>query len=147
MSGEETIFTWGAPSLKFGWGASDEIGFDLTQYGAKRVLIITDAGLADTDMLHRIVDRMRSYAIDAEIFSQLHVEPTDASMAQAIGYATEQGPWDAFVAVGGGSSIDTAKAVNLLTTFPGELMDYLNAPIGRAQVPPGTCISGRRTHR
>ena len=58
-------------------------------------------------------------------------------MAKAIGYATEQGPWDAFVAVGGGSTIDTAKAVNLLTTYPGELMDYINKPVGGAQVPPG----------
>jgi len=39
---EETIFTWGAPPLKFGAGAVDEVGFELTQYGAKRVLIITD---------------------------------------------------------------------------------------------------------
>ena len=45
------------------------------------------------------------------------------------------GPWDAFVAVGGGSAIDTAKAVNLLTTNPGELMDYVNAPVGRARAP------------
>jgi hydroxyacid-oxoacid transhydrogenase len=137
MSGEETIFTWGAPPLKIGWGASDEIGFDLSQYGARRVLILTDPGLMATEIPHRIADRMRAYDIDSEIFSGVHVEPTDESMEKAIGYATEQGPWDAFVAVGGGSPIDTAKAVNLLTTFPGELMDYLNAPIGRAQLPPG----------
>ena len=137
MSGEETIFTWGAPPLKVGWGASDEIGFDLSQYGVQRVLILTDPGLAATEIPHRIADRLRAYEIDSEIFSGVHVEPTDESMEKAIGYATEQGPWDAFVAVGGGSPIDTAKAVNLLTTFPGELMDYLNAPIGRAQLPPG----------
>ncbi|HYI57363.1 MAG TPA: hydroxyacid-oxoacid transhydrogenase [Microlunatus sp.] len=137
MSGEETIFTWGAPPLKVGWGASDEIGFDLSQYGVQRVLILTDPGLAATEIPHRIADRLRAYEIDSEIFSGVHVEPTDESMERAVGYATEQGPWDGFVAVGGGSSIDTAKAVNLLTTFPGELMDYLNAPIGRAQVPPG----------
>ncbi|HEU5483784.1 MAG TPA: hydroxyacid-oxoacid transhydrogenase [Microlunatus sp.] len=138
MSGDETIFTWGAPPLKVGWGASDEIGFDLSQYGAQRVLILTDPGLAATEVPHRIADRLRAYGIDSEIFSRVHVEPTDASMAEAIDYATEQGPWDAFVAVGGGSTIDTAKAVDLLTTFPGELMDYLNAPIGRGQVPPGS---------
>ena len=39
------------------------------------------------------------------------------------------------LAVGGGSAIDTAKAVNLLTSNPGELMDYINAPVGRARAP------------
>ncbi|HZC52692.1 MAG TPA: hydroxyacid-oxoacid transhydrogenase, partial [Mycobacterium sp.] len=43
--------------------------------------------------------------------------------------------WDAFVAVGGGSSIDTAKAVNLLLTNPGELLDYVNAPVGGGRTP------------
>ena len=61
----------------------------------------------------------------------MHVEPTDESLAQAVEFARDAGPFDAFVAVGGGSAIDTAKAVNLLTTNPGELMDYINAPVGQ----------------
>jgi alcohol dehydrogenase class IV len=56
-------------------------------------------------------------------------------MDKAAGYAREQGPWDGFVAVGGGSSIDTAKAVNLLTTEDGSLMDYVNQPIGGGRAP------------
>ncbi|HST98342.1 MAG TPA: hydroxyacid-oxoacid transhydrogenase, partial [Geodermatophilus sp.] len=44
-------------------------------------------------------------------------------------------PFDAVLAVGGGSSIDTAKAVDLLLTNPGELMDYVNAPVGKARPP------------
>ena len=40
--GSETVFTYGAPLLKFGTGASDEIGYDLSQYGARRVLVVTD---------------------------------------------------------------------------------------------------------
>ena len=102
MSGEETIFTWGAPPLKIGWGASDEIGFDLGQYGVRRVLILTDPGLVDTGIPHRIADRLRAYEIAGEIFAGVHVEPTDESMQAAIAYAAEHGPWDAFVAVGGG---------------------------------------------
>ena len=65
----------------------------------------------------------------------MHVEPTDASLEAAIAHARDTGPWDAFVAVGGGSSIDTAKAVNLLTTNDGELMDYVNAPVGKGRDP------------
>ncbi len=135
---EETIFTWGAPPLKFGAGAVDEIGFELTQYqDVRRVLIITDPGINASGIPQRIQDQLAAVRIESEIFDGVHVEPTDDSMDKAAGYAREQGPWDAFIAVGGGSAIDTAKAVNLITTDGGELMDYLNAPIGRAVAPRG----------
>ncbi len=137
MTEHETIFTWGAPPLKFGAGASDEVGFELSQYDVHRVLVLTDPGVLASGVPHRIAESLTRYGMSFEIFDGVHVEPTDDSMNKAIGYATEQGPWDAFVAVGGGSTIDTAKAVNLLTTYPGELMDYLNKPVGNAQVPPG----------
>ena len=78
---------------------------------------------------------MGQFGIEASVFDGVHVEPTDASMEVAIAHARDTGPWDAYVAVGGGSAIDTAKAVNLLTTNEGELMDYINAPVGRARAP------------
>jgi hydroxyacid-oxoacid transhydrogenase len=134
---EETIFTWGAPPLKFGAGASDEVGFDLAGHGVRRALIVTDHGVSALGVPQRIADNLRRYDVDAEIFDGVHVEPTDDSMAKAAEYARAQGPWDGFVAVGGGSAIDTAKAINLLISHPGELLDYVNKPIGRAQVPPG----------
>ncbi|HEY1672142.1 MAG TPA: hydroxyacid-oxoacid transhydrogenase [Streptosporangiaceae bacterium] len=132
---EETIFTWGAPPLKFGAGAVDEIGFEMAQFGAKRVLILTDPSINALGIPARIADSLTRYGITSEIFDGVHVEPTDDSMDKAAGYARSQGPWDGFIAVGGGSSIDTAKAVNLLTTDGGELMDYLNAPIGEGRAP------------
>ena len=64
------------------------------------------------------------------MFDRARVEPTDASMVEAIEFARSEGPFDAIVAIGGGSSIDTAKAVNLLVTNDGDLMDYVNAPVG-----------------
>jgi hydroxyacid-oxoacid transhydrogenase len=131
----ESVFTYGAPQLKFGNGAADEIGHDLLQLGAKRVLVITDPGVAATGTPQRVADQMARFGIEGHVFDQSHVEPTDGSLRQAIGYARDNGPWDAFVAVGGGSSIDTAKAVNLLTTNPGELMDYVNLPVGKGQAP------------
>ncbi|MGY1619050.1 hydroxyacid-oxoacid transhydrogenase [Geodermatophilus sp. SYSU D00691] len=134
---EETIFTWGATPLKFGPGAVDEIGFDISQYGVERVLIITDANVHSAGLPQRIADSLTKYGIRSEIFDGVHVEPTDESMDKAAGYARAQGPWDGFVAVGGGSAIDTAKAVNLLTTDGGELMDYINKPIGQARAPKG----------
>jgi alcohol dehydrogenase class IV len=131
----ETVFTYGAPGLKFGPGASDEIGFDPSQYDVRRVLVVTDPGVAATGHPQRVADQMARFGIEAAVFDGVHVGPTDASFEAAIAHARDTGPWDAYVAVGGGSSIDTAKAVNLLTTNDGELMDYINAPVGRARVP------------
>ena len=131
----ESVFTYGAPQLKFGSGASDEIGYDLSLTGARRVLVVTDPGVAATGNPQRVADQMAQFGIEAHVFEGSHVEPTDESLQRAIDHARDTGPWDAYVAVGGGSSIDTAKAINLLTTNPGELMDYINVPVGGGKAP------------
>jgi hydroxyacid-oxoacid transhydrogenase len=135
MSMSETVFTYAAPALKFGAGASAEVGHDLAGYGARRVLLITDPGVAATGHPARIAERVTARGLHVTTYDRVHVEPTDESMRDAIEFARDAGPFDAILAVGGGSAIDTAKAVNLLTTNPGELMDYINAPVGKAQSP------------
>ena len=131
----ETVFTYGAPNLKFGAGAAEEIGHDLTTYDAGRVLVVTDAGVAAAGHAAAVVERIAAAGIEVEVFDRVRVEPTDESLEEAVDFARRTGPYDAFVAVGGGSTIDTAKAVNLLSTNPGELMDYVNAPVGKARKP------------
>ncbi len=131
----ETVFTYAAPGLKFGAGASAEIGHDLGQYDARRVLLITDPGVAATGHPTRIAEQIAAAGIEVVVFEDAHVEPTDESLAGAVEFGRSEGPFDAYVAVGGGSAIDTAKAVNLLGTNEGELMDYINAPVGRALDP------------
>ena len=131
----ETVFTYAAPALKFGPGASAEVGHDLRSYGARRVLLVTDAGVAATGHPARIAEQVTACGLEVTTFDRARVEPTDASMTEAIEFARDAGPFDAILAVGGGSSIDTAKAVNLLVTNPGELMDYVNAPVGKGQPP------------
>jgi alcohol dehydrogenase class IV len=87
----------------------------------------------------RIAEQIWQHGIETVIFARARIEPTDESLDEAVAFARDaQSPgstFDAVVAVGGGSSIDTAKAVNLLLTNPGELMDYINAPVGKAQSP------------
>src|SRR4051794_35141660 len=87
----------------------------------------------------RIAEHIWQRGIETVIFDRARVEPTDESLDEAIGFARDAQStgrvFDAIVAVGGGSSIDTAKAVNLLLTNPGELMDYVNAPVGKARTP------------
>lgn len=138
----ESVFTYAAPGLKFGRGASEEIGWDVQQLcraapgtDARRVLLVTDPGVAATGHPDRIAGAMGSRGLAVTVFAGARVEPTDASLEEAIAHARETGPFDAVVAVGGGSAIDTAKAVNLLLTNDGELMDYVNAPVGGGRAP------------
>src|SRR5436853_160283 len=70
------------------------------------------------------------------IYDDVHVEPTDKSF-EAIASFVRGRDYDGFVAIGGGSSIDTAKAANLFTTYPAPVMDYVNKPIGKGVQVPG----------
>ena len=131
----ETVFTYAAPGLKFGVGAAAEVGHDLVTWGARRVLLVTDAGVAATGHPARIAEQIAARGVEVTTYDGVRVEPTDVSMAEAIAFARAAGSFDAIVAVGGGSSIDTAKAVNLLTTNSGELRTNINAPVGKARAP------------
>ena len=131
----ERVFTYGSPQLKFGPGAAGEVGHDLRQLGVTRALLITDPGVAATGAPARVREAMAAAGVESEVFDGVHVEPTDASLRAAVDAARAGGPWDGFVAVGGGSAIDTAKVVNLLTTNDGDLLDYVNAPIGGGRAP------------
>lgn len=132
---EETVFTYAAPALKFGPGASAELAHDLTGLGVRRVLLVTDPGVAATGHPDRIAGQLRGAGLEVVVQTTARVEPTDASILDAVAAARAAGPFDGVLAVGGGSSIDTAKAVNLLTTNDGELTDYLNPPIGAGRAP------------
>ncbi|MEP6851930.1 MAG: hydroxyacid-oxoacid transhydrogenase [bacterium] len=134
-SSPETVFTYGAPQLKFGSGASAELGVDLATLEVSRVLLVTDGGLMSTGHPQRLAEQIRGHGIDVVLFDGVRIEPTDASLQAAVEFAREAGPVDGLVAVGGGSSIDTAKAVNLLLTNPGELLEYVNRPIGGGRAP------------
>jgi hydroxyacid-oxoacid transhydrogenase len=82
------------------------------------------------------MDALQREGIDAVLFKETRIEPTDTSLKHAVRFA-EQGEFDGFVGVGGGSCIDTAKAANLYSTHPADFLDYVNAPIGKGIPVPG----------
>ena len=132
----ETVFVLEMSPIKFGLGATDEIGYDVRRLGLGRVLIVTDKHLADLGLPARVRGLIEEEGGKAEIYDGVEVEPTDRSMEDAAEYARTK-DFDGLVAVGGGSAIDTCKAVNLLTTYPAPLMDYINKPVGRGMPVPG----------
>ena len=124
-------------SLRFGAGVTREVGLDLVDLGVRTALVVTDPDLTRLLPVQTVLDALDAAGIKAVLFDRVRVEPTDLSFQDAIQFA-EQHPLDGIVAVGGGSVIDTAKAVNLYTTYPpAEFLDYVNAPIGKAMPVPG----------
>jgi alcohol dehydrogenase class IV len=130
----ESVFAWAAPPVVFGRGAIDETGAHVAALGVHNVALVTDAGIVRTGMAARVTEALTAAGLDVEVFDGVHVEPTDGSLKDAAAWARAR-RIDAFVALGGGSTIDTAKVMNLLSTNDGELEDYLNEPVGRAQAP------------
>jgi hydroxyacid-oxoacid transhydrogenase len=104
----------------------------MARLGAKRVMVVTDPRLASGETVATVLAALRHEGIDAVLFDRVRVEPTDRSFMDAAAFATDGG-FDGYVAVGGGSVIDTAKAANLYATYPAPLLTYVNPPIGEGK--------------
>jgi hydroxyacid-oxoacid transhydrogenase len=132
----ETAFTMDTSSIKFGPGVTREVGADMAALGATRVMVVTDPNLAAGATVTQTLEALRAAGLDAILYDQVRVEPTDASFQDAIRFAVEGG-FDGYVGVGGGSSMDTAKAANLYATYPDDFFAYVNPPIGQGKPVPG----------
>ncbi len=130
----ERVFTWAAPPLKFGIGAVDEVAAEVKRFDTDRALIVTDEGVRAAGVPDRVRDQLIASGVKCEIFDQVAVEPTDVSIDEAVRFARDV-QWDAVIAIGGGSALDTAKAINVITTNGGELLDYVTPPIGAGKTP------------
>jgi hydroxyacid-oxoacid transhydrogenase len=130
-------FEMAAANLRFGAGATREVGMDLAELGIKHVMVLTDPVLRRSLPVETVLESLEKEKIAFAVFDQVWVEPTDKSLKKAIEFGRSQ-PFEAFVAIGGGSTIDTAKVVNLYTTFPpSDFLDYVNAPVGKSLPIPG----------
>lgn len=132
----ETVFVMEMSPIKFGLGALDEVGFDAHRLGMKKALIFTDRHLSELGLPERVRALLEEQGVKADIFDGVEVEPTDRSMEEAAEYARTK-EFDGLIAVGGGSTIDTCKAANLLTCYPAPLLDYINKPVGKGVPVPG----------
>ena len=131
----DTAYEIATSNIRFGPGTTQEIGMDLKDLGLKRVMVLTDPNLREQAPVQTALAAIAEAGVEYALFDQVRVEPTDASFKAAIAYA-QQG-FDGFVAVGGGSVMDTAKAANVYTTYPADFLTYVNAPIGRGEPVPG----------
>ncbi|CBY32066.1 unnamed protein product [Oikopleura dioica] len=121
-----------ASNIRFGEGVTKEVGFDLKNMGASNVLVFTDPNLARLEPMRVALDSLAKAKVPFQVYDRVLIEPTNESMEDAIAFARNNN-FDAFLAVGGGSVMDTAKVANLYKVYPeAELLDFVNAPIGKA---------------
>src|SRR4051812_730914 len=111
MSHKDIAFEMAVSSVRFGVGVTREVGMDLADSGAKLVLVVTDPVVGRLAPVRTVVDSLDQNHVAYAVYDRVRVEPTDESFLDAIAFGRTR-PFDAIVAVGGGSTIDTAKAVN-----------------------------------
>lgn len=132
----DTAFQMATSNIRFGPGATREVGLDLIELQARRTLVFIDPALTSLPTGEMAFESLNQAGVDYAVFDEISIEPTDASF-RAAAQAASEGDFDSFLAVGGGSTIDTAKAANLYSTYPADFFDYVNAPIGRGLPVPG----------
>uniref|UniRef100_A0A672I6F0 Hydroxyacid-oxoacid transhydrogenase, mitochondrial n=1 Tax=Salarias fasciatus TaxID=181472 RepID=A0A672I6F0_SALFA len=120
-------------NIRYGEGVTREIGMDLQNLGARNVCVMTDKNLSSLPPMKAVLESLAKSGVNYKVYDTVRVEPTDSSFKDAIAFA-KKGSFDMFVAVGGGSVIDTCKAANLYSCFPdADFLDFVNAPIGKGK--------------
>ncbi|ODH45722.1 hypothetical protein GX48_08201 [Paracoccidioides brasiliensis] len=128
---KEYAFEMAASSIRFGPGSTKEVGMDFKNLGAKRVCVVTDQNIAKLDTMEYVIEALTKEGVAFTVYDKVRVEPKDYSVKDAIAFAKPYNA-DAFLAVGGGSVIDTAKLMNLYCVNPeADFLDFVNAPLGK----------------
>ncbi len=132
-------FTVMMPKLTFGRGCLSEVGQRAADRGFTRVALFTDSNLRDGPYVATAIEALKKCGIAVEIFSDIRIEPDDSTVIEATHFLQQQ-PFDGVVSVGGGSSIDTAKAAMVYAKYPSEFTDYFAPPVGAGIPIPGPIL-------
>lgn len=130
-------FEMACSNIRFGNGVTQEVGWDFEHMGSKNVCVVTDKKLASLPIMDTVLESLNAAKINYEVFDNVRVEPTDISFHEAISFVKARN-FDAYLAVGGGSVMDTCKAANLYDSHrDADFLDFVNAPVGKGLPIPG----------
>ncbi len=132
-------FTVEMPRTTFGRGTLKEVGARARGRGITRAALFTDRNLLDSAPVSAVQGSLSEAGVDAEIFSEVRIEPTDRSVLDAVEFL-RQGSFDGMVSVGGGSVIDTAKAAMVYALYPASFDTYFAPPVGLGQPVPAPLL-------
>lgn len=119
----------------FGAGAMGRLGELAAELGFRRTLLVADRGLVATGNVERAIDRLRAAGVEAFPFHDFGANP-DSDMAHAAGDRARERNVDSLIGLGGGSSLDCAKAANFLLTSGGAMQDYWGYAKARSPLRP-----------
>ncbi|XP_021343409.1 hydroxyacid-oxoacid transhydrogenase, mitochondrial-like isoform X2 [Mizuhopecten yessoensis] len=128
---KEYAFEMACSNIRYGPGVTQEVGMDCKNMGAKLVCVMTDKYLSPLAPVQVALESLERHNVPYKLYDRCRVEPTDESFKAAVDFSNQH-KFDVFLAIGGGSVMDTCKAANLYSSNPqSELLDYVNAPIGK----------------
>lgn len=119
--------------VESGNGVSGKTGEFIKELGATRVLVVTDKGVRAANLLEGIEKSLQEVNLDYEIYDEVEPNPSAETIRRGTEYLKKH-HCDAVLAVGGGSSIDTAKAIAVMANNPGDILDYEG--VGKILTPP-----------
>ncbi len=109
--------------IAFGRGSVKELPGILREYKAKKVMLVYDSGVKQAKIADQVLEEIKKAELEVIIFDGVIPNPTNDVVEKAAEIA-KKAQIDVFVAVGGGSSIDLTKAINILMTNPGSIGEY-----------------------
>lgn len=125
-------------AIEFGCGSIQTLADHVKALCGSRVLVVADPGVVKAGVVERVTEPLRSAGIPYDIFSDIESDPDIASVEKGTGQARDGG-CDLIVGVGGGSSLDTAKAIGIMLTNGGHIRDYVG--LGKVKNRPAPVIA------
>ncbi|MCQ4637434.1 iron-containing alcohol dehydrogenase [Anaerovorax odorimutans] len=122
FKGHDSIFNWSpAGSIIFGNGAVKKVGSEVKRLGGKKVVVCTDEGLVKFGVAQKVLDSLSDANIEYSIFDKCEANPSVETVEKVTALAKDA---DMLIGLGGGSSIDPAKAAAIMVTNGGDIRDY-----------------------
>jgi len=119
----------------FGNGVAQQVGQCVKDLKGEKVFLVTDKGVAGLDSFKDVEKSLEKEAVDYYLYAEVDANPTDTQVERGARLYKEEKA-DVLVAVGGGSSIDSAKAIGILVNNGGSIRDYDGADLFKNQIPP-----------
>jgi alcohol dehydrogenase class IV len=135
----ETVWNLQLPRIRFGRNAIEELPYQLSELDVEAPaagLLVTDATIDDHGHARRVADELEDAGFDVDVYADAQREPSIASIQDCLSFvddATGGEGYDFYLGLGGGTCMDTAKAVRTVRANEGDIIDYISEPTGAGE--------------